>query len=727
MKKPFLKLAKLTNFGAFSNKVIGPFTPHLNVVYGENEAGKTTLASFVGGVLFGWEDARGNKNTYKPTNAERAGSLFFAEQEAERDGLPSDEVELSRIKNADGLQGDATLVADIDKDTFQTMFFLTSDELRSLKNTNDVTAKLLTAGSGTENSPAQVLEDIKNRLREYTSTSALAEHSLVRLASEQAELRSEIAVAGEEADRFRQHFKELYNLEPEREKLSKRLEQLNVRIETLNACRAHVEKLDDEQNRVLKERSDAKERLASLQAISHADTNSLLNLSEEEDRSIRNHLEELATEETKAKHSAEVAKDAYLNAKAAHEALTEGSDAQETEASTQRKRTLQAALSVIIPVVFLACGLPLIFMGQESANLSLLATGIALAGFAAVFALVAFVLFAKPNKEENNQEARIQESYAEVLQEEKRSQVYAEELTSCKSRIAAYLQSVGLQAAEGSLSQARNLLDDAKEVRTNAKLAEQRKQEYQARLRALDETLATLSHQRTQVLESAELEKDTTAISIAAEIARKVQMRQELYEQNKEVNRRYGELKQELSQAVSDRDFDELKLQYQQLRTRSRDYAQEYAKLLLAKAMLETAIAAWESKSQPEVYKQAGRFLSLMTGGKWIKVSMEDGGKLIVSDATKTSRSPLHLSLGTCQQVYLSLRIALLLTADNVGRAIPILADDILVNFDAKRRQGAAQALAELAQKRQVILFTCHEEILDVLRVADKRVNVIRL
>ena len=466
MKKPFLKLAKLTNFGAFSNKVIGPFTPHFNVVYGENEAGKTTLASFVGGVLFGWEDARGNKNTYKPTSAERAGSLFFAEQETEHDGLSSDEAELSRIKNADGLQGDASLIADIDKDTFQTMFFLTSDELRSLRNTNDVTAKLLTAGSGTENSPAQVLEDIKNRLREYTSTSSSAERSLVRLASEQAELRSEIAVAGEEADRFRQHFRELYNLEPEREKLSKRLEQLNVRIEALNACRARVEKLDDEKNRVLREHSGVKEKLASVQAISHTDVTALSNLSEEEDRSIRNHLEELAAEETRAQHSAEVAKDAYLNAKAAHEALTEGSDVQEAEASKQRKRTLQAALSIAIPVVFLACGLPLLFMGQENANLSLLATGIALIGFAAVFALVAFALFVKPNKEENSQETLIQESYAEVLQEEKRFQVYTEELAACKRRIAAYLQSVGLLGAEGSLSQARNLLDDAKEART---------------------------------------------------------------------------------------------------------------------------------------------------------------------------------------------------------------------------------------------------------------------
>ena len=75
---------------------------------------------------------------------------------------------------------------------------------------------------------------------------------------------------------------------------------------------------------------------------------------------------------------------------------------------------------------------------------------------------------------------------------------------------------------------------------------------------------------------------------------------------------------------------------------------------------------------------------------------------------------------GTCQQLYLALRIALLVTADNVGRAVPIIADDILVNFDSQRRAGAAKALAQLARHRQVILLTCHEEIVETMRVADR-------
>ena len=55
--RPFLKHVKMESFGAFSGKVVGPFDPHLNVVFGPNEAGKTTTASFVRGCLLYTSDA----------------------------------------------------------------------------------------------------------------------------------------------------------------------------------------------------------------------------------------------------------------------------------------------------------------------------------------------------------------------------------------------------------------------------------------------------------------------------------------------------------------------------------------------------------------------------------------------------------------------------------------------------------------------------------------------
>jgi len=170
-----------------------------------------------------------------------------------------------------------------------------------------------------------------------------------------------------------------------------------------------------------------------------------------------------------------------------------------------------------------------------------------------------------------------------------------------------------------------------------------------------------------------------------------------------------------------------LKLRYQQGRCRLRESKYELVSLLLAKRMLEQSIAAWESRSQPEVYAKASRLLSLMTDGAWERMRMTAEGRLVAVSGNGEVREVRHLSLGTCQQLYLSLRVAMLLHASSVGRSIPVIADDILVNFDAARRAASARVLAELAQARQVIVFTCHRQTVDALREADPSLTYIEL
>ena len=208
---------------------------------------------------------------------------------------------------------------------------------------------------------------------------------------------------------------------------------------------------------------------------------------------------------------------------------------------------------------------------------------------------------------------------------------------------------------------------------------------------------------------------------VEEELERRVRQRSGLIEALESMNQRAGELAAVLAQAETERDFDRIKIEVQEVTTRLEEARTDFARLLLAKHMLEAAIATWESKRQPEVYLRASRLLSLMTEGRWTRVSLTREGTLEVADALGRTRQPVHLSLGTCQQLYLALRIALLTCADNVGRAIPILADDILVNFDEQRRLGAARALVELSEQRQVILFTCHEGVARALKKAAKQ------
>lgn len=727
-RAPFLKRIKITCFGAFSEKIVGPFSPHLNVVYGRNEAGKTTLTSFVGGLLFGWEEARGVRNTYKPKNAERSGYLFFAHGTNDES---SDELVLSRVKNIDGLQGAVELVEDVDRETFQTMFSLTSDELRSLRNTTDVTAKLLTAGSGTGASPAHALAEVQARLAEYTSRAAGIEHSLANLSAEQDELRVNMAAAADEADRNKAQDKEFHELAPQRSQLISRLDALNTAIESLTAQRASLEKLDTQRSDLRRQLDELREDEAAFAAEhrlrKHEVDPLLASLSLSDERALRDRLDMLAEEQAKCSHSVDLAKENYAASLASYEALLEVDDVDDTYEKNRRQRQVQVVLSIALPLVFMASGVPLFIHGREITSLSFTALGIGLVVFALILAAASLVMLFRPDKAAEALEARQQDARWVMLQDKKKLEACLAAQQKLTSRLIEQLAAAGLASAHGSIRRARSLLDEAREQRAETGLLQQRQQALASRQSSVQDHLTEVESQREALLERAGLSALATPADIDGAIDQKIKQRAGLLEASESLNRRYGELKQGLSQAKHARNFDELKLRYQQVRTRQDESAQEYARLLLAKRMLEAAIAAWESKSQPEVYRQASRLMALMTNDRWVKVDMTPEGKLQVTDAVKTVRDPVHLSLGTCQQLYLALRIALLMTADNVGRAIPILADDILVNFDARRRTGAVRALAELAQTRQVILFTCHEEIVESMRSADPALNVVEL
>ena len=72
-----------------------------------------------------------------------------------------------------------------------------------------------------------------------------------------------------------------------------------------------------------------------------------------------------------------------------------------------------------------------------------------------------------------------------------------------------------------------------------------------------------------------------------------------------------------------------------------------------------------------------------------------------------TPRRLLTLSKGTADQLYLAVRLAvcdLVLPGENPA---PLVLDDALVNFDGQRLALALNLLRELAQTRQILLFTC--------------------
>ena len=49
---------------------------------------------------------------------------------------------------------------------------------------------------------------------------------------------------------------------------------------------------------------------------------------------------------------------------------------------------------------------------------------------------------------------------------------------------------------------------------------------------------------------------------------------------------------------------------------------------------------------------------------------------------------------------------------------LPVVVDEVLVNFDPERARLAAEAFATLAETNQVLVFTCHPQTVDLFAEA---------
>jgi len=108
--------------------------------------------------------------------------------------------------------------------------------------------------------------------------------------------------------------------------------------------------------------------------------------------------------------------------------------------------------------------------------------------------------------------------------------------------------------------------------------------------------------------------------------------------------------------------------------------------------------------------KDAAEILSRLTNGKYAAMSVSKTLDVAVEETDRFgSREVDYLSSGTADQAYLSLRLAISSLMSGEGENLPILMDDALAQYDDQRMKTALQYLAEYGENNQIILFTCHK------------------
>ena len=257
-----------------------------------------------------------------------------------------------------------------------------------------------------------------------------------------------------------------------------------------------------------------------------------------------------------------------------------------------------------------------------------------------------------------------------------------------------FLQTAALLEERRQTEQRRQLLEDSLRLVAGAQPLEAFLSSFREEAREEEEQARD---EQQRLLEALRQEEDALAEDVAALDVRVEAMQQD------------GTLAELLQQEADQRE----ELQRQ---------AHAWCRLRLAHALLHRAKLAFEKERQPRVIRRAAAIFRDITAGAWQDVGAVVGdSSLRVMPPQGEPVSPEQLSRGTQEQLYLALRLAYIQDHAAQASPLPVIMDDVLVDFDPGRARRTARILGDLSQgkygpRQQLLFFTCHPHTAALLR-----------
>ena len=138
----------------------------------------------------------------------------------------------------------------------------------------------------------------------------------------------------------------------------------------------------------------------------------------------------------------------------------------------------------------------------------------------------------------------------------------------------------------------------------------------------------------------------------------------------------------------------------------------------LAKEVLNHSYEKMKSTVTPKFTEKLSQTIAEITNQKYNNVKLSEDNGLVVELENGNYVSVSRLSIGTIDQLYLSLRLAMV---ENLSEEkMPIILDEAFAYYDTERLSNILQYIAHRFKEHQVILLTCtnrEQEILEKLRV----------
>ncbi len=175
------------------------------------------------------------------------------------------------------------------------------------------------------------------------------------------------------------------------------------------------------------------------------------------------------------------------------------------------------------------------------------------------------------------------------------------------------------------------------------------------------------------------------------------------------------EKKRNLEEAGS---VSEIRSEMEAIENRLHEYYQQWLAAKITLEVMRETREKYQKERQPKVITEASGYFQTITGGRYKGLQASMSHEVVAINTEGEPRTHMQLSRGTREQMLFSLRLGLISAYEKTAEPLPIVLDDVLVNFDPARAQAAAKTLENFAASRQVIYFTCQPNQLKFFKSA---------
>ena len=145
----------------------------------------------------------------------------------------------------------------------------------------------------------------------------------------------------------------------------------------------------------------------------------------------------------------------------------------------------------------------------------------------------------------------------------------------------------------------------------------------------------------------------------------------------------------------------------------------------LAKEIIENSYEKMKNTVTPKFTENLSKNIDKITKGKYKNVSFQDEKGLIVELDNGNYVEANRLSVGTIDQLYFSLRLSMI--DDLSNEKMPIILDEVFAYYDNERLENALSFLVQEAKQHQILIFTCTNKEKDLLEKMKVKYNLIEI